>query len=338
MTLDQAAEKTKVFLKFSGILLGLVFVLFVGSKIFSAIFPAAAPPPEVSFGKLYSPDFPNSPNKTFSYTLETISGRLPTFQPQVKVFKMATNTPDLLALSKAQALVSGVGFNNSPAKISDNIYQWRDSKSSRILTMNIQDLNFNMISDFLSNPNQPFFPKEVGDATKTAENFLTGINLMPGDLDPTKTQASLFSIKNYSLVPATSLSNAQAIQVSFFQKPFNNLPIYYLRTAVSTLNFLVGGVGTKPEVVEANYFYQKPSSESSTYPIKTANVAFEDLKKGKVYIASSGSGDKVSIKNISLGYYMSEKKQDYLLPIVVFEGNDGFMAYEFAVTDEWVNK
>lgn len=338
MTLDQAAEKTKAILKWGGLLLGLILVIFIVTRIYSLIFPASQPPPDTSFGKLYPPDFPSTTEKDFSYTLDTLSGNLPTFSTQEKVFKMVQKTPDLLALSKAQNLVTGAGFDTNPTKISENIYQWRDDKS-RILTMNIQELNFNMISDFLSNSQQSFFSQEIGDAERAAENFLTGIGLKPDDLDLTKTKTSLYSIKNFSLIPATSLSNTQAIQVSFFQQSFNNLPIYYPGGLISPLNFLIGEVKAQPEVVEANFFYQKPDTQSSTYPIKTASVAFEDLKKGKAYIASFSSlSNKISIKNISLGYYISEKKQDYLLPIVVFEGNDGFIAYQLAVTDEWVNK
>ena len=106
---------------------------------------------------------------------------------------------------------------------------------------------------------------------------------------------------------------------------------------MSPINVLIGEVLDQPEVVEANFIHQIPSDEYSTYPIKTSNLAFEELKKNKAYIASSPQNGKISIKNITLGYYIGEKEQDYLVPIIVFEGN-GFEAFVSAVTDEWTNK
>lgn len=341
MTLADASEKTREILKWGSIILGSLLLIFIAIRIFSFIQSSFAPPPapQVSYGKLNYPDFPNNAsNNKFTYSINTLSGSLPTFPTQGKVFKMEENQPDLLALSKAQSKVENVGFDQSPTKISDSIYQWRD-KSARIFTMNIYNSNFNMISDFLNNPNQPLLTEDSNTAKKTAENFLSTLNLLPLDIDSKLTNTSLFAIKNYGLVPATSLSNAQAILVSFFQQPLENLPIFYANPSVSPLNFLIGEPNGNPEVVDANFSYQKVSKNSSTYPIKDSSLAFEDLKKGKAYIASyTGPGKNISISNVLLGYYISEKKQDHLLPIVVFQGDNGFTAYVVAVKDEWVNK
>ena len=340
MTLSDTAEKTKKILKWAAIFLGAIFVILIALRIFSAVKEAFAPPPPpgVAFGKLPPPDFPiTATSQNFFYTLDTISGKLPAFPSQIKVFKMSENQADLLALSKTQNIVGGAGFTNSPTKISENIYQWRNNQNLT-LTMNIQDLNFNVISDFLQNPNQPLFNQNTQTAVDTARSFLGNMRLLPEDIDPTTIQTKLFSIKNYGLIPATSLSNTQVIQVSFFQKPFDNLPIYYPRVSISPINLLIGQAERGPQIVEANFFYQKPSSTFSTYPIKTAAKAFDDLKKGKAYIAIfTSSQNKISINNVSLGYYISEKKQNFLLPIIVFQGSD-FTAYVTAIADEWVNK
>ena len=36
--------------------------------------------------------------------------------------------------------------------------------------------------------------------------------------------------------------------------------------------------------------------------------------------------------------YLENKEQNFLMPVVVFEGDNGFIAYVSAVTDEWINK
>ena len=62
------------------------------------------------------------------------------------------------------------------------------------------------------------------------------------------------------------------------------------------------------------------------------------MKSQKAYIASYyGGSSNVSIKNIFLGYYIGATKQNYLMPIVIFEGERGFFAYVSAVRDEWIS-
>ncbi len=333
-TLTETISETKTAFKWIGIGIIGIIVIFILFAIKNAFFPAAPPPPQVSFGKLPALDFPTY-NKALSYNLDTISGNLPTFPQQLKVYEMQQAQPDLLALSKSQNIVGNIGFNDSPAKISDNIYQWRDN-ANRVLTMNIQTQNFNMFSDFLSDPNQPTFGDTIDKAVNVSQNFLTSMGIASQDIDMTQAQTGLFSIKNYSIVPASSLSTAQAVQVSFIQKPFNNLPIFYSQ-GQSPINFLVGEVNGEPQVVEANFFYQAPSDISSTYPVKTALEALDDLKKGEAFIMTSDPNAKISITKIMLAYYASQSEQNFFVPIIVFQG-DGFLAYENAVKDEWVNK
>ena len=119
----------------------------------------------------------------------------------------------------------------------------------------------------------------------------------------------------------------------------NKLPILYPNPPFSLINVSVASGGLEGQIIEANYSYNNISEKSATYPIKTTEQAFSELKEGKGYIASYYGSDKnVSIKNVYLAYYMEEKPMKYLIPIIVFEGNNGFYGYVQAVTDELVNK
>ena len=165
------------------------------------------------------------------------------------------------------------------------------------------------------------------------------MNYPTGDLDTSKTRTILLSVKDGQLLAATSQGSTRAYRINFYQKDINNLPIFYGKPIESNINLIVTGGTDGPQIVRANYSMQRVSGESSTYPIKTSGAAFEELKEGKAYIASYyGAGNSIKIKDIFLAYYMGEKEQDYLYPIVVFEGNDGFLAYLPAVTDEWISK
>jgi hypothetical protein len=199
---------------------------------------------------------------------------------------------------------------------------------------------------------------------------LETIELLPKDIDLTKTQTpeknvhyitspQIFSIVNGALVPTTSLSKAQAIRVDIYQKDMEyqlntgiagdggikkldmKIPILYPHPPYSTMSFCIASGANGAQVVAANYVHQDitiPEVDTeATYPIKTATEAFDELKKGNGYIAAySGNDSSVLINNVYLAYYLGEEKQDYLMPIIVFEGDGGFFGYVSAVKNDWV--
>lgn len=341
LTLSQATLETKKILKFAGIFLGGLIGILLIYNIYKTLNPAPPPPPQVSFGKIENLNFPKEEeNKKINYSLNTISGTLPNFPTQLKVYRIQKNKANLLALTQVKEKVRNIGFSENPTKLSPGIYQWTDKSFSRRILFNIVSFNFNLSSFYLFDTklSSPSNILSINDAINSVNSFLAKLELAPNDIDSLKTKTTLFSIKNNSLSPATSLSKTQVIRVDLFQKDIDNLPIVYPGPNSSTINFMVAGEKLNPEIVEANFFNQPISSKSATYPIKTAKTAFEDLKKGKTYIASSIEKNNVLIKNIFLAYFLGDNEQNYLSPVVVFEGDNNFTAYVPAVTDEWVNK
>lgn len=338
MTLSEASVQLKGAVKWLGIFFGgllILWVIFIVFNVFKNIFfPTPPPPPQVGFGKLPPPDFVLNANNKYAYSIDTLSGKLPVFPNQIKVYQMEENKADLLGLSKANSLVANVGFTDPPTAISQNVYQW--TNEDKTLTMNINELDFNLSSNFLAS-STPTFSHTTDEAKDTAISFLQNIGLFPQDADSTLIQTGIYQIKNYSLVPATSLSNTQAVGVSFFQKNIDGLSIFYPEFSISPMNFLVGESKGTLDVVESNFFHQKSGTVGSTYPIKTSNEAFAELKKGKAFIAKGPDQKTVNIKNILLGYYISDKKQNFLEPVFVFEGDD-FAAYVPAILGQWLNK
>jgi len=346
LTLNQATSETRVILKWGGVIFLVFIIIFlvfkIGTTLKQTFFPTPPAPPTVSFGKLPAILFPNSvSDKNFNYSLNTVSGTLPTFQDRIKVYKMVPVSPDLLALKKAISKVSSVGFTNPEIPVSAKVYQWNDSGTlNRSLTMEIFSTDFSLSSTFISDPivqsavNLP----DPNTAISTAQGFLSAMSSFPDDIDTTKTKILLFSINNNTLTTATSVSNAQVIEVDFFQKDINRLPVYYPKAVNSTMNVLVVGGEDQPQVAQVNFSHQTVSDQSATYPIKTAQDAYSLLKQGKGYIASYfGTSTDISIKNVFLAYYIGDKKQDYLFPIAVFEGDNGFFAYVPIITDVWTS-
>lgn len=349
-TLSDASKDTKLILKWGALiiiaLISLALLIRLILFVKELVFPTPPPKPTVAFGKLQPQVFPlSSTDKEFTYSINTLSGDLPTLPAQTKIYAMQKLQPDLLALNKATNMVKEVGFLENPSPITDRIFEWANNPNllgiERRIRLNIVDYSFQITSGYLTNQtiltgiNLPNKPKAID----ISEDLLDKMTLLPEDIDLAKTKASLFAIKGNQLVSATSLSTSQIIEVNFYQKDVDKLSIYYEKPNSSNISILIGGGDAAAQIVGANYIHQSISNESSTYPLKTATVAFEELKEKKAYIASYfGSKDTISIRKVFLGYYISTQTQDFLMPIIIFQGDDGFFAYVPAVTDEWIDK
>lgn len=346
LTLHKTTETIKKILKWGGISLGALLLLILlvrgGSALFKLIFPDKPPAPTVAYGQLPPILFPDSiSDKEFEYTLETVTGNLPVFQTdRLYVHTIVPAEPNLLNLEDARESVAKVNFTVGENSITDTVYQWTSrEKADKKIIQNIVSKDFTVSSNFFSYPEvltASNLPTEE-QAKLTAKTFLTSMNLFPPDIDEEKTTTQLLAIQNATIFPATSLSTAQLIRVDFFQKAVNELPILYPKPPFSTIHFFIGGGENSGQVVQGQFYHQTISEESATYPIKTAQQAFEELKQGKGYIAAYyGSKNTITINDVYLAYYMGEEKQQYLMPIIVFEGKEGFFAYVPAVLDEWI--
>jgi hypothetical protein len=343
-TLSQASYDTKEMLKWGGLFIGGLVIVIVFIQMFliakEAIFPTPPPKPTVAFGKLEPQLFPKSvTDKKLTYKVNTLSGSLPVLSDQMKIFKIKTFTPDLLSLQNAKTKVAAAGFIDTPTQILNTSYEWYNidlSGLSQTIRMDIVNNNFTLTSNFLASQSalSGDLPSEK-DSIKTASSYLSQINTLPTDIDTSKTKTSLFAIQHGSLVPSTSFADAKAVEVDFFQNDIDKIPVVYEQPDSSNINVLVG---PGEEILQAQYFYQAPTNESATYPIKTSTQAYEDLQKGIAYIASYNGSSSVSITDAFPAYYISSLAQKYLMPVIVFEGNDNFTAYVPAVTDELINK
>lgn len=349
-TLSDASKDTKEVLKWGGLLIaGLVVVLMLIKVVFyikDLFYPAALPKPTIAFGKLQPQTFPqNEIKQNLTYSINTLTGTLPNFSDQTKIYRMEAFQPDLLAINKFQEKITSAGFQTGYTAVSDKVFEWKSNPNlgdiEKKIRVNIVNSNFTITSLYTSDKNvlESLNLSNQTKAIELATNMLSNMTMMPDDVDLEKTKTNLFSIQNDSLVTSTSLSNSQIIEVNFFQNDIDKLPIFYEKPNTSNISILVGGGSYQGQIVGANFIHQAISDQYSTYPIKTVSKAYEELKQGKAYTASYfGTTTNVAINNVFLAYYISSQAQDFLMPIIVFEGSEGFFAYVPAITDEWINK
>lgn len=321
--------------------MGIIILFSIGIKLIMFVKNVFTPPPPptATFGKLPPIAFPSQTKENLTYTINTLTGYLPAFPDREKIYRIIINPPTLLGLNNTGAEVAKVGFTSPGTQISEDTYQWTSQDEiQRKITMNIYSSNFKLSSSYLSAKTLGTFlgTDEANDAIKTAKSFLSKMSLFPSDVDESKTQITPYSIEAGALVPAENITKAKIVKVDFFQNDIDKLPIYYEKGTSSTFDFLVGKNGEQ-QVFEATFIHRNISNISSTYAIKTAQEAYSELQNGNAYIANKDNDIvNFTIKNVYLGYYVGEADQNFLMPIVVFEGSNNFLAYVSAVRDEWI--
>ena len=343
-TLNKAKKQTQTILKWGGIATLIVFLFLLGTRSLTFIKDLLTPPapPQASFGRLLPIPFPEKQKENITYSLDTLTGFLPNFSDREKVYKISPSQPTLLGLNKTRDNVARVGFTLQETQIAQDVYQFSDSDSNlqRKITINIFSSDFTLSSPYLLTPSLQTLisSNEKDNAIDKAKSFLADMSLFPEDIDENKTKTSLYSIAGATLIPTSKIAGSKIVRVDFFQKDIDGLPIYYESGITSTIGLLIGKENNELKVVNATYFHKNISENSSTYAIKSASQAFSELKQGKGYVASKTTDIvEVTIKKVLLGYYIGEGEQEFLMPVVVFEGDNDFVAYISAVRDEWIN-
>lgn len=338
---DLIRNSFKWLLILGGVILISIIILRIAINLKEQFFPTPEIAPNVLFDKLPKIIFPASlTTDNLNFSIDTLSGELPVFPDRANVYKIATDNPNLLDTKTLQEKVAKARFNSKGVKISETKYRFNKVDDIvKNLTIDALSSNFNIFSTYFFDKNVILgrnLPSEE-KAKEVVQELLINLEIPLADFDQQKTKTVLFSLQNQDLIKATSISETQIIRVDLFQKDINKLPIFYSESSYSNMNFLVSGGLYEPQIVEAHFDFYKISSDSATYPIKTAEEALLELKKNKSYIVSYNNNDKeVFIKDAFLAYYLPKEKPEYLMPIIVFKGKNDFFAYISAVKDEWI--
>ncbi len=346
-TLTQTAIQTRKIVRYSiyFIIFLIVGRIFLGLTIgiIQKLFPAAPPPPTVQFGKLPKLPFPtNKDIPSLSYTVQTPEGGLPALASQAKVYFMPTLHPNLLALDAAKQKADSLGFSDNGKQVSSTLYQFTNPQNSGILEINIVTGIFS-IGYNLNTDQTPLtsVPPTANTAAATAKNFLQQANLLPDDLTGPVTQEYL-KVQNRQLLSAISQSDANLIRINLFRRDYDKLPSITVNPNQANVWFIISGSQDQGRQVIGAQFYYYPVdvTQFATYPLKTAEVALKDLQEGKGFVSNLGQNNngKIVIRRIYLGYFDAGVQTQFYQPIIVFEGDNGFVAYVPAVTSTYYSE
>lgn len=317
--------------------------LNLGLKLYQYFFPPPPPPPTVSFGKLSKIPFPE---KEFpgdlTFRLETPEGDLPNFPDQAKVYFMPRVSPSLLSLDVAKKKASSLGFSTDAKKVTESVYIFSHPRAPTTLRMNIISGSFSISYDLRESPEiLEVRPPSPEVAASSVRNYLSSAGLLKEDLSGPVTHEFL-RIEENNFVKALSLSEANFVKINLFRREFDNLPSLTDNPNEANVWFLLSGERLRErQFIAAEYHYLPVNEERfETYPIKTAQVAWEELKSGNAYIANVGQAadvKNVTIRRVYLAYYDPSSATEFYQPVVVFEEGveGGFSAYVPAVISEY---
>ncbi len=345
VTLTDVAIKTRKSIRW-----GIYFIIFIlvarfaissGRSIKNTFFPAPPPPPTVGFDVLPAIQFPQYSQALpqLSVSVETPTGTLPEFPESLPVYFMPKALPTLNSVDVAKSRARNLGFKSDPIEISQTVYRFDHPTDPSSLTMNIVWETFSIAYDLASDPSPiQKNPPHPEAAVNQVNTLLRNANSLPADLTG-PTPHEFLKVESQKLVQAISLSEADLIKVNLYRKNFgsedNPIPVVTKDPNEANVWFIISGTG---QIIAGEFHYYPIDEEKvHTYPIKTAAQALEDLKAGRAYIASLGLNQDgaVIVRDIYLAYYDPDINSEFFQPVIVFKGDDNFLAYVPAVTDQY---
>jgi hypothetical protein len=343
-TLTHTAYVSRKIIKFGGVgVLGLVVFYWLIGVAWNAYI-AAHPSyiaPTVRFGILPKIIFSKKDiKKDRTFTAELPNDAFPKFKDQAKVYVIYRSKSVIGALEEAKKTAGLIGFSSQPGEMGTGIYEFNDNLSNRKLTMNVLADSFKLTYNYLGDQTllNPENMPDKTEAVSLAKAFLSAAGKLYKDLDEGTTVVTYWKIDFGALSEVKGLNDANIIRVDFLRKQLDdNKSIISEVPDKSSVSVLLSGSSVAAKkIVEVNYKYiNVDESAPSTYPIKTPQVAFADMKNGYYWPANDVSASFVVIRKVSLAYFEPITPVQFLQPVYVFEGDGGFVGYVPAVTEKY---
>jgi len=316
-----------------------LILIRVGGTIKNLIAPAPPSPATIAFGLLPKLDYSEGyePLNDTRFLVETISGGLPSLGDKAKVFVTLDAVEKFGVLEKAIEGARQAGFAETPIETSNRVARFVDPKdATRILTIETVSGSISVGSGYLRNPVIIVSrPESREKPQQMVVNLFNQLNL-PLEIFPKDTiSQENFKIENGILERALSLSTTNLVKVIFNKADIDDLPIINSDSE----NPLVWGLANDEIVVSAQFISSDIQKHRfSTYPLKSPDIAVEDLRKGNGALNKKPDSNTFPIRNVRLAYLETEKNQGFLQPVYLFESDDGLTAYTHAVADIFIAK
>lgn len=345
MTLTQTAILTKQVITISIIAILLGIVSFTGYKIWYAHYLSTLPPveekPDTKFGVLPLPIFPNTSvsSSNFSYSLDTATGGLPKvgidpgFERLVKVYFVIKPYATFLSADKSQSLAEKFGIKNPPEVINETTYRFK--QDNKTLIIDLDSGNFKYTNEATSAALEKL--DENDKLVTDFENTLNLLGVLKPELKEGRNKVSLLKIEGDKFVTTENRNEASSAIVSLWPRALDKKQVFTKDFNKALVNAIViNSASSLDNYLSLNFtFFQVDENTFATYPTKTSDEAFEQLKTGKGIVVVVPQKPQVSITSVSSGYFLEENYSPYIQPIFIFEG-PSFMAFVPAVSNQFL--
>lgn len=332
------------------ILGGILFVLFfmILSLVFKSL--TSKPVQQVfipAFGQLtpnkfgVSIDYP--PQAQF--IIDNIEGRPITATRSANIFAIPQPTTRFGYVQNITLMAKAVGFVSEEEKYILN--GTAATFENEYLKLDIDIRNFNFIFDTKLDAQPDIFlnttiPTEQ-TITEQARAFLRRVDRYPITL----TQGTEHIIymrydqTTKDFVVVDKIEDANVVEVDFFPPDVDGFPVvgprFFNSQNYVMMVFNPVGKSVSSRVIKAQVKYFEKNPNGSFYPVKTGDEAWQELISGRGVIVSPGqNSNKITIRQMFMGYYEPETYQEYFQPIYIFLGDNNFAAYVPAVANQYV--
>ncbi|MBT4124251.1 MAG: hypothetical protein HN981_00460 [Candidatus Pacebacteria bacterium] len=315
-----------------------------------ATHPEPPPPPTIGFGVLPALTFPEKKEseRPTSYKLETgLGSRLPEFDiDRAKVFLMPKSIASLLADKEVKEVAATYGFIFEPQLLDSRTYRWTKTGAlDSSLEIDTQNKTFLYKTNYLSKPelitNTRRTPEEY-EAVRRLKSFLDKTDLLADDIATSSGDVVFLKSIGGELEEAFSLSDADFIQVNLDRTMIDEeYEMYNPEPENGVVTAIISGVLSGQEsIVDLEYHYKPVDYEQmETYPVRSAKSAWQVLQSGNGFVAEKGTSQEAVIRDVDIGYYEDwDNEQEYLQPIYVFTGDNGFVGYVSAIDTRYINE
>lgn len=332
MTLTQAAVFTKKGIVIFATVIFLATTAFLGYRYYyyNIYLPSLPKPeikPDIKFGILPNPILPQSTISAtnYSYSLDTSTGNLPADLPKIaKVYFSPNPTTTLLSLDRATQVADDLEFGLGPNIISPTQYRFLDAEGGQLII----DLNSGNFRFQRGSAGDPSSSLPLPSEEKIAEDFRRFLSSKGLDSE----------LLSGGPIRVDISSDSKSALVSIRPHDLED------KFPVLTDEFDTGLI--KSTVTSGNKDFEKYKGMDyifwsidqkvyATYPIKTVDKAFEELKSGLAVVFKVPENSKISLRKIYLGYFLSKEYTPYIQPIFVFEG-ENFAAILPAITSQFL--
>lgn len=348
MTLTEVSYYSRRFAPVA-ILFFLVFLIFFYAMklLFIAL---QGPPREIIqtdpvFGKIKRPFVKEaSSSGAYKFTLDTVEGQPVTASQAGKVYFLPGSSARFGYREKIYVIAKTLGFNTNFIKhrLIDTDAVFTDSRQK--VTIDITNFNFTYQYNFEDNPKifeNTMIPSST-EITNKSIDFLKTVNRYPDELATGKTNIIylVYNQQNKSFIPVERPQEANAVEVDFFRPDIDGFstvtPVFPNSQNYVIMVFYDGA----EKVLRAQIkFFEKSTEQVGVYPLKTGDVAWEELKKGNGMVVSSTKDQtNVSVKKMFMAYLDPSIYQDYLEPVYVFINDQNFVAFVPAVSNDFLTE